>query len=108
MLSQLELRPGDPGAYIQLAHYYQEAAEPERAVAEFRHALELDAKRADVQSNMALVLWDTGKRTEALTEWRNALAKFEKTPNSPAGPLIIRDVRSRQQEEALRAEIDSA
>ncbi|HYR84478.1 MAG TPA: tetratricopeptide repeat protein [Terriglobia bacterium] len=106
--AQVEFRPGDPQAYLELARYYQQSGEPERALTEFRHALDLDEKRQEIHSNIALLLWDTGRRNEALAEWKNGLAKFEKLPNPAAGSLMFRDIRSRQQMDALRAEMDSA
>jgi Flp pilus assembly protein TadD len=105
--SQVELRPGDPEAYLELARYYGEMGERERALTEYRHVLELDAKRADVHSNIAVILWDMGRRDEAVTEWKSGLGKVEKTPNATSGAQIIRDIRSRQQTDALRSEIAS-
>jgi len=108
LLSEVESRPGDPEAYLKLGRYYQQAGQAERALAEFRHVLELDTKRADVHSEIALVLWDAGRQTEALTEWKTGLGKFERQPDPTAGARIVRDIRSRRQERALRAEMDSA
>ena len=106
--AQVEFRPGDPEAYLELARYYRQAGEPERALTEFRHALELDEKRPEIHSNIALILWDLGRRNEALAEWRNGLAKFEKLPNPITGAVMFRDIRSRQQTDTLRGEIDKA
>jgi tetratricopeptide (TPR) repeat protein len=106
--SELESRPGNPEAYLQIARYYQETGEPERAITEFRHALELDAKRAPVHSEIAIVLWDAGRRNEALTEWKTALDQFADRPNPSTGAHILSDIRSRRQENALHAEIDKA
>ncbi len=106
--SELEGRAGDPEAYLRVARYYQQAAAPDRAIAEFRHALELGPKRTAVHSEIALVLWDAGRRNEALAEWKTALELFSSRPDSSTGNRIISDIRSRQQESALHADIDKA
>ena len=106
--SEVESRPGDPEAYLKLGRYYQQARQAERALTEFRHVLEVDTKRADIHSEIALVLWDAGRQNEALTEWKTGLGKFERQPDPTTGARIIRDIRSRQQERALRAEMDTA
>ena len=106
--SELEARPGDPEAYLQVARYYQQTADPERAITEFRHALELDAKRAAVHSEIAALLWNSGRQAEALAEWKTALDQFANKPDSTTGVRIVRDIRSRRQEGALHAETDNA
>jgi tetratricopeptide (TPR) repeat protein len=106
--SELESLPGDPEAYIQVARYYRQAAEPQRAITEFRHALELDSKRTAVHSEIALVLWDAGQRNEALAEWKTALDQFANRPIASTGTQILSDIRSRQQGSALHADIDKA
>jgi tetratricopeptide (TPR) repeat protein len=108
MWSELEGRAGDPEAYLQVARYYRQAAAPDRAITEFRHALELDPKRTAVHSEIALVLWEASRRNEALTEWRTALDQFANRPDSATGVRIVSDIRSQQQESALHAEIDKA
>jgi tetratricopeptide (TPR) repeat protein len=106
--STMESRAGDPEAYLQVARYYRQTREPERAINEFRHALELDAKRTAVHSEMALVLWDAGRRNDALAEWRAALEQFAKQPDPSTGSRIVSDIRSRQQESVLHSELDNA
>jgi tetratricopeptide (TPR) repeat protein len=106
--SELESRAGDPEAYLQVARYYQQAAEPERAITEFRHALELDGKRAGVHSEIAIVSWDSGRRNEALAEWKTALQLYADKPDSTTLVRIVRDIRSRRQEDALHADLDKA
>ena len=108
LYSGVESRPGDPQAYLELARYYSQAKETQRAIAEFRHTLELDARRADVHSELALLLFDNGRQNEALAEWKAGLEKVEAQPNAATGARIIRDIRSRRQETALRSEIDRA
>jgi tetratricopeptide (TPR) repeat protein len=108
LYSGVESRPGDPQAYLELARYYSQAKETQRAIAEFRHTLELDGRRADVYSELALLLFDNGRQNEALTEWKAGLEKVEAQPNAATGARIIRDIRSRRQETALRTEIDRA
>jgi predicted Zn-dependent protease len=106
--SELEGRAGDPEAYLQVARYYRQAAAPDRAITEFRHALELDSKRTSVRSEIALILWDAVRRNEALAEWRTALDQFANRPDSATGTRVVSDIQSRQQENALHSEIDKA
>ena len=70
--------------------------------------MELGPKRTAVHSEIALVLWDAGRRNEALAEWKTALELFSSRPDSSTGNRIISDIRSRQQESALHADIDKA
>ena len=83
--SEVESRPGDPEAYLKLGRYYQQAGQAERALTELRHVLELDTKRADVHSEIALVLWDAGRQNEALTEWKTGLGTFERQLDPTTG-----------------------
>jgi predicted Zn-dependent protease len=106
--SEVESRPGDPGAYLELASYYKDVSQADRAITEFRRALELNSKRADLHSEIALLLWDSGRRNEAIVEWKAGLQKITAQPDPTMGARIIRDIRSRQQEGALHAEIDTA
>jgi tetratricopeptide (TPR) repeat protein len=106
--SALESRAGDPEAYLQVARYYVQAGERDRAITEFRHALELDEKRAAVHSEIALALWDAGRRADAIAEWKTALEQYAAKPDSTTLVRIIRDIRSRRQEDALHAETDKA
>ncbi len=108
LLSEVEQRPGDPQAYLQLARYYRDSSETQRAIGEFRHVLELNDNRPDVYSSIALMLWDAGRRDEALTEWKNGLTRFERTPDPATGAALIGDIRSRQQVDALHTAIDTA
>src|SRR5262249_34667048 len=82
--------------------------EAQRAITEFRHALELDSKRTAVHSEIALVLWDAGQRSEALAEWKTALDQFANRPVASTGIQILSDIRSRRQESALHPDIDKA
>jgi cellulose synthase operon protein C len=106
--SLVESRAGDPSAYFELARYYSEAGAVDLAVTEFRHTLELDANRPDVHSNIAALLWDAGRPAEALAEWKVALEKMAQRPEQGLGASVLRQIRTRQQAEALRREIDTA
>ncbi|HEY2381759.1 MAG TPA: hypothetical protein VGK48_11330 [Terriglobia bacterium] len=106
--SELEARPGDPQAYLQIARYYRQTAASERAITEFGHALELNPNQPAVHSEIALVEWDAGRHNEALVEWKSALDQLANRPNAGDGARILSDIRSRQQESVLHPEIDKA
>ena len=108
LYSEVESRPGDSQAYLELARYYGQAKETQRAITEFGHTLELDARRADVHSELALILFDDGRHNEALAEWKAGLENVELQPNPTMAERIIRDIRLRRQETALHTEIDRA
>ncbi len=70
----LERSPTDPTAYTELAQTYDEASNPTAAAAEYRHALELAPKSITINDDLATLLYRSGKRDEALAQWRNAFA----------------------------------
>ncbi len=72
----LEATPGNAAAYFTLAEYYEEAGDSARALADYAHALELDPNRAEAHDRVAVVLWEQGRKDEAVTRWRSALAAF--------------------------------
>ena len=70
--------PARADAYATLADLYRDNHDTVRALAEYGHVLELNAKRGEVYDKMAGIHWDEGKREEAIADWRNAFAAFRK------------------------------
>ncbi len=74
--AMLEGAPANPDAYSTLADYYQDVGESEQALADYAHTLELAAKRGEVHDRMALILWQQGKRDDAVEHWRAAFQAY--------------------------------
>ena len=72
--ASIEQTPGRAGAYETLAEYYNDAGEPARAIADYDHALELTAERADIHDKLALIYWKQNDRAQARTHWRQSLS----------------------------------
>jgi len=77
----LEGTPASPDAYTTLAEYYQDTGEFDRALADYSHALELASERGEVHDHMAIVLWQQGKRDDAIQHWRAAFQAFLREEN---------------------------
>jgi hypothetical protein len=76
--ASLEAAPGDPQAYMALGDSLAAAGESAQAIAQFKQALVLDPDRGDAHDHIALVMWSEGRKTEAIAEWRSAMATFLK------------------------------
>lgn len=74
----LEGAPASANVYVTLADYYRETGQPGRALADYAHAVELDPNRGDIEGRMAEVLWDEGRRDEAVAHWKAAFAAFRR------------------------------
>lgn len=84
--SPLEATPANPHAYFSLADYYTTAGEPDRALAEYAHTLELAPNRGDADDRMAQILLKQGKRQEAVARWKMALEALNRQQNSTHAP----------------------
>jgi predicted Zn-dependent protease len=78
LASDPESRPGDPEVYISQGRFYAEIRRFPEAIAEFRKALELDPDRGEAHDGIARALMQQGRQSEAITEWRDALAAFQR------------------------------
>jgi predicted negative regulator of RcsB-dependent stress response/Flp pilus assembly protein TadD len=76
--SSLEIQPANPDAYIDLGRFDTNAKLLPNAVGEFRKALDLDADRGEAHDGIARVLMQQGRRADAIAEWREALAAFQR------------------------------
>ena len=74
--AQVEAAPGNPDAYVALGETYVASGQVARAITQLEHAIEIDPDRGDVHSRIARLLWQQGRRPEAITRWKSALAVF--------------------------------
>jgi tetratricopeptide (TPR) repeat protein len=72
----LESAPQNPDVYLALGDAYAERGQGAPAIAQFEHALELDADRGDADDHIARVLWSQNRRPEAIAHWKSAIAAF--------------------------------
>jgi len=72
--------------YEALAQTYAEAGNTPAALAELEHVFELDPHSAETQDVRALILWNAGRKDEALTAWRDALASLRVIEDRAAAP----------------------
>lgn len=82
----LEQSPNTSAGYVTTAEYYASAGKLDRALVDYRHTLELAPGRADIHDRIALLYWRQQKRTEAITEWKQALEMFDAQVNRRSVP----------------------
>jgi predicted Zn-dependent protease len=70
----LEQSPATAAGYLALADYYSESGNTHSAISDYNHALELTPGHADVLDRLALAYFKQGARSEALAQWKLALA----------------------------------
>ncbi|HLW79937.1 MAG TPA: hypothetical protein VKU44_10110, partial [Terriglobia bacterium] len=92
--SALEGTPANADAYFTLAEYYREKKDFAPALADYRHALELDPLRGNADDRIAAILWDQGKQNEAEAQWKSAVAAFTKAEDKRFTPAWWGDVRA--------------
>ena len=78
LASDPESRPGDPEVYISQARFYAGIGRFPEAIAEFRKTLDLDPDRGEAHDGIAQALMRQGRRAEAIAEWHEALAAFQR------------------------------
>jgi tetratricopeptide (TPR) repeat protein len=69
----LEQSPASPEGYVVTAEYYSENGNADRAIDDYRRALELVPSSLDVHDRIAVLYWKQQKRSDAITEWKSAL-----------------------------------
>ena len=67
--AMVEATPGRSEAYFQLAEY-------SGSVSDYQNALELNPTRADVHDRLAVIAAKAGRTSDAVREWKLALAAF--------------------------------
>src|SRR6185312_12916759 len=83
--ADLEYAPGAAN-YEALAQTYTEAGNAPAALVELDHVLELDPHSADTQDARAVILWNAGRKDEALASWRDALASLRVIEDRSSAP----------------------
>ncbi|HWD00200.1 MAG TPA: hypothetical protein VG456_25750 [Candidatus Sulfopaludibacter sp.] len=79
----LEADPANAHAYADLADWYAERGDTARALTGYGQALELDPGSGAPHDRMAVVLWQQGRKDEAVAQWKAALAAFEAQQGRP-------------------------
>jgi tetratricopeptide (TPR) repeat protein len=82
----VERNPASANNYIGLASAYADAGKADRALVEYRHALELAPDLPAVYDAMAVLLWQTNRKEEAIAEWRNGLASLNRVQDKGPAP----------------------
>ncbi len=71
--SGLEGNPAAPSSYVSQAEAYIDAKDTRAALREYNHALELAPNTAAIHRDIALLLWSSGPKDEAIDHWRQSL-----------------------------------
>ncbi len=80
--AMLEATPGRAEAYFTLADYYQDVRQFDRAIADYEHALELDAGNGAAHHRIAVMLSQQGKLEESTARFRSALQAYQRVLDS--------------------------
>ncbi len=86
LVSAEEGSPSSAMPYIELGNFYRSRGNPAAASEEYLKALEIDARRADAHNNIATILFDAGKRDEAIARWRLAFDSLAAQQNQRRVP----------------------
>ena len=113
--AELEQSPASPSGYLSLADYYAEKGDTARAITDYQHALELQSGQSDIHDRLALAYFKQGARSEALSEWKQALALLQhqvrrtQAPESfwPDFGRISDHLRTRRVFPELRSDVDA-
>lgn len=111
----LEQQPESAHAYEELADWYGEHDKADEAIAEYNLALQLSPADATVYDKIALLLWNQGKKEEALNDWKTAVSLLEKemdlsrVPDSfwPDFAAVVNHLGERRQFVTMRPQADA-
>ncbi len=111
----LESRPGVTASYTALAEAYADAKQPDAAVSEYGHALEIDPSSAAVHRSIAVLQWNTGHKDDAVAQWKLALALLHSMVDLRAVPesfwvdfsAIANDLQTNHLGASLQPELDA-
>ena len=78
----VEESPASASGYLTLADYYAGAGQPQAAIADYDHTLELSPNRPDVYDSLALAYYKQGDRAGAVSQWKQALTVLNAQLNS--------------------------
>jgi hypothetical protein len=105
--AMVEATPGRSEAYFQLAEY-------SGAVSDYQNALELNPTRADVHDRLAVIASRAGRTSDAVREWKLALAAFSQMMDRSHVPQkfwpdlsdTLRHIGAAKQLPALRDDVE--
>ncbi len=72
----VEAAPENADVYVALGDWYAANRQVAKALARYDQALQLDADRGDAHDHAARLLWAAGRRAEAVSRWKAAIATF--------------------------------
>jgi predicted Zn-dependent protease len=84
--AMLEESPGSASSYLTVADYYFDSGDTARAIADYKHTLELAPGKADVHDSLAVAYYKQGARAEAITEWKQVFSTLGQQVNSTRVP----------------------
>lgn len=91
----LELRPNDPDVLTDQGVMYRELGQPEKAVANFQKASQLDPRHVQSVYNLGVVYaFDLKDREKALAAWRRVIAIDPRSPQAAQAQQAIADVQA--------------
>lgn len=99
---EIEKKPDNAGAWIQLGNLYFDHGENEKAVRAYEKAIELDPENADVFTDLGVVYRRTGNPQKAVESFDKAVAvnKSHKTARFNKGIVLMHDLNNKA--EAIR------
>ncbi len=84
--AMLEQSPASASGYLTVADYYFDSGDAVRAIADYKHTLELAPARADVHDSLAVAYYKQGARAEAMAEWKQVFSTLAHQVNSARVP----------------------
>jgi tetratricopeptide (TPR) repeat protein len=85
----LEDDPANLDSYVALAQAYADAGEREKALNEYREALQLDPHTAGIYDAMAEIEWAGGNHNSAIGDWKTALGILRAQVDVRAAPETL-------------------
>jgi Flp pilus assembly protein TadD len=84
----VELDPGDSEAWLYLGRTRFNEHKSKEAISAFEQCLKLDPKNGKAEDNLGLSYAALGRKEEAITAYRNAIALLTETATKYAGPYL--------------------
>jgi serine/threonine protein kinase/tetratricopeptide (TPR) repeat protein len=79
---EVALRPGSPGAHLNLGNALSDKGRLDEAIAEYREAIRLKKDYAAAHSNLGDALYDKGMLDEAIAEYKEAIRLRKDLPQA--------------------------
>jgi hypothetical protein len=115
LASGLEGESSSASSYVSLAEAYADADDIPGALREYGHGLELAPATVAIHRDIAVLLWSSDRKEEALDQWKQALDLLRKQVNTRVVPesfwidfaAIAQDVHQRRMFDQLRPQMDA-